>query len=125
MASIETEFWDNMYDSGALAAQWTGIPQINEAVNVRMTGSNKHWLPWCFEDFFGGNTQTSSLLSIGCGHGLHELVIARNEYAGRIEAFDGSSAAIEQAQAASEREGLGIQFRTQTFEEFLSDPSDQ
>ncbi|WP_421732078.1 class I SAM-dependent methyltransferase [Brevundimonas sp.] len=84
-----------------------------------MTGQGGFWLEWLFTHHL---SRADSLLSIGCGDGGHELLIARRGFASRTVAFDASPVAIQMAQAAARAEDLAVDFRVGLFEEFVAHP---
>jgi 2-polyprenyl-3-methyl-5-hydroxy-6-metoxy-1,4-benzoquinol methylase len=119
-----TQHWDNMHDQ-AIRSAWTENPVIARHLMRRITGTDKFWLNWLFEDYlpehFPG--RTGRILSIGCGDGAHELLIARHGYAGQIDAFDASPKGIAKAQSQAEAENLkGVDFWVDSFENFASMP---
>lgn len=116
MSSSE-DHWDHMYKEGTKSA-WTNNPLVADRVMRRITGTSKFWLNWVFEDYL--KKPVDSILSIGCGDGAHELMIARNGYARTIDAFDASPVGIERARKVAHDEGLtSVHFRVDTFEHFI------
>lgn len=75
---------------------WLNNQIIDEHVQVLMTGEKSHWLEWLLNSYFKDNYFNSSL-SICCGDGEHEKIIATNRKVGFIHGIDISSSAIEQA----------------------------
>lgn len=109
-----------MYDRG-IKSSWTENIWVQRAVNARMTGNPEtHWLNWFFTEYLG--YQPAKVLSIGCGDGSHELIIARQKYAEHVYGFDASASGIEKASRQAKEEGLNAEFSVKLFEEFSADP---
>ena len=112
--------WDQKY-LHTIRSSWTENPYIQRAVNERMTGdSGMHWLNWVFTKFLPD--RPARVLSVGCGDGSHELIIARQSYADFVYGFDASSVGIEMASRAAREESLAAEFETRLFEDFVSNP---
>lgn len=97
--------------NAASVNQWTSHPQIAREVYRRMSGgkSDKHWLTWLLEDYFG-DRQFKNVLSAGCGVGDHEIMLAKSGKFQEIDAFDFSASSIELAQDKAKKENLQINF---------------
>ena len=115
--SIAASHWSNMYSSPR-AMTWHMNPHVFQHICLRMHGHNKHWLGWLFEDYL--QHKPSRLLSVGCGDGSHELVIARNNYVDIVDAFDISELGIEIAAKTAQKEGLSANFYIDSFESFAN-----
>jgi ubiquinone/menaquinone biosynthesis C-methylase UbiE len=112
--------WDENYSTKRLPL-WTSNYLVLAEIFRRMTGTKKFWLCWAFEDYL--KHRPKRLLSIGCGDGGHELLIARNRYAAHVDAFDISAGGIASAQQAARSEGLSnVNFYVQSFEGFVATP---
>jgi SAM-dependent methyltransferase len=112
--------WDENY-STQRRPLWTANNIVLAEIFRRMTGTTKFWLCWAFEDYL--KHQPKRLLSIGCGDGGHELMIARNRYAEHVDAFDISTGGIAKAQQLVFSEGLSnINFYVESFEGFVATP---
>jgi 2-polyprenyl-3-methyl-5-hydroxy-6-metoxy-1,4-benzoquinol methylase len=111
--------WDYNY-SNAVKSAWIENPIVLEEINRRMTGTAKFWLNWVFEDYLCFRPRR--MLSIGCGDGEHELIVARNRYVGTIDAFDASNVGIELASKKAQSEGFDVNFYVDTFEHFTIAP---
>jgi ubiquinone/menaquinone biosynthesis C-methylase UbiE len=112
--------WDENY-STQRRPLWTSNRLVLAEVFRRMTGTTKFWLCWAFEDYL--KHQPQRVLSIGCGNGGHELMIARNRYAAHVDAFDISAGGIASAQQTARSEGLSnVNFYVESFEEFVASP---
>jgi 2-polyprenyl-3-methyl-5-hydroxy-6-metoxy-1,4-benzoquinol methylase len=111
--------WDRMYSKGQVG-HWIQNKLVEFEIYRRMTGVTKFWLNWAFEDFL--KIRPARMLSIGCGDGSHELIIARNRYVSHIDAFDASATGIEIARKKASSEAIPINFYVDTFEAFVSAP---
>jgi Methyltransferase domain len=112
--------WDDNY-STECRPLWTSNSLVLAEVFRRMTRTKKFWLCWAFEDYL--KHQPNRLLSIGCGNGGHELMIARNRYAAHVDAFDISAGGIASAQQVARSEGLNnVNFYVESFEGFVANP---
>lgn len=120
MFDVETtaSHWDAKYATATRSA-WVQNPLVEQALYQRMTGQRGYWLDWVFTHLL---SPVGSLLSVGCGDGFHELLIARRGYARNISAFDAAPGAVQRAQEVAAAEGLAIDFRNRLFEEFVLNP---
>lgn len=120
MSDIETtaSHWDAKYASATQSA-WVQNPLVEQAIYQRMTGQRGFWLDWVFNDLM---SPVDSLLSVGCGDGSHELLIARRGFARSVVAFDAAPGAIQRAQETATAEGLAVEFHNRLFEEFVLNP---
>lgn len=120
MTDIETtaSHWDTKY-AAATQSAWIQNPIVEQTVYQRMTGQRGFWLDWVFDHII---PQAENLLSVGCGDGSHELLLARRGFAKRVVAFDAAPGAILRAQETADVEGLSIEFRNSLFEEFVANP---
>ncbi|MGF1492046.1 MAG: glycosyltransferase [Microcoleaceae cyanobacterium] len=103
----------------ATESEWLANPIIMDTLNQRMSGSEstQYWLNWLVEKYFAGKT-FDQLISLGCGIGNHEIVMAKSGFARQIDAFDFSQASIDIAQANAEELGLKINFYQDDFNQF-------
>lgn len=113
-----TSHWDGMYANVTRSA-WTQNLQVSHALHRRMTDQPEFWLAWLFHQYL---PPVGRLLSIGCGDGVHENIIARYGLAKSIVAFDASPVAIERARAEAEAGGWHVDFSVRLFEEFADSP---
>ena len=118
---VSRSHWDGMF-ARQQASTWHTNPVVNQEISRRVAGVAKHWLFWLFQDKLP--SRPARLLSIGCGDGSHELIIARNGFAGHVDAFDLSEVGIAAAQATASREGLSARFYVESFDGFISKPAD-
>jgi SAM-dependent methyltransferase len=117
--SIAAQHWDDRYDQQIKSA-WFSNDLVLAELNTRITGRNAFWLAWLMTEYL--QSRPKRVLSIGCGDGAHELVIARQRWADHIDAFDGSASGIRIARETSERENLPVTFYVDTFEQFVASP---
>lgn len=113
-----TAHWDAKYAAVTRSA-WTQNPQVERTLYNRMTDNPGFWLEWVFTQRLA---PVGRLLSIGCGDGGHELLIARRGFAARTVAFDASPVAIQMAKDIATSENLPVDFSVNLFEAFVSDP---
>ncbi|MAG32036.1 MAG: hypothetical protein CL908_14230 [Deltaproteobacteria bacterium] len=113
-----TESLWNQKHEGEIRSAWTSNPLIQSAIQLRQTGDpERFWLGWLFEDCL--KQPAERVLSVGCGAGGHEIMMAHQGWADHVEAFDSSAAGIEKARGDAAALGLDdIDFRLSTFEEF-------
>lgn len=116
----ESSVWDRNYTSGITSA-WTNHPLVARHVYDTISdGAGLFWLNWVFEGLL--RRQFKRVLSIGCGDGAHELLIARAGYATQIDAFDASTVGIRRANETARAENLNCRFSVDTFEAFEERP---
>jgi SAM-dependent methyltransferase len=111
--------WDEMYAKQATHT-WHTNPIVSVEIARRIGGASKHWLYWLFQDHLSFRPET--LLSVGCGDGSHELIIARNQFATHVDAFDASEVGIGNARSIATREQLNANFYVDTFDNFIAEP---
>ena len=109
--------WDAQAQAGTFS-EWTKNEIVAETIYKRITGgANKFWLNWLFEDFL--RRKFTRALSIGCGTGEHELLLAQTGLVGEIDAFDISKASIEIAKRSAKGKGIrNINFFICDFQDF-------
>ena len=109
--------WDSHARAGILS-EWTKNDIIAETIYKRITGGeSKFWLNWVFEDFL--KKKYTRALSVGCGTGGHELILARTGLVEKIDAFDLSEASIEIARRNARGAGVAnINFFICDFQSF-------
>lgn len=109
--------WD-LHARAEILSEWTKNELIAETIFRRISGStNKFWLNWLFEDFLGKKFKRA--LSLGCGTGAHELILAETGLVEQIDAFDISKESIEIAKRKIKEKGLAnINFFVGDFQQF-------
>jgi len=113
---ISARHWD-AYAAAGNHPEWTQHPLIEAAVYRRITGTNKYWLNWLLEDVLEGPFERA--LSLACGTGGHELIIAHSGKVKRVDAFDLSPKSIEIARKGAADAGIdSIHFFQAGFDDF-------
>jgi len=114
-------YWEKNPTAG-IASQWVSNQVIEESINKRMSGgrTKKYWLAWLIEDFFACQ-KFDRLLSIGCGIGNHEVIIAKLGLAQNIDAFDFSESSLKIARESAAAAGVNINFYQDNFNDFKID----
>lgn len=115
----DNSYWETNPEAGLNGTTWTSNPLIETLLNKRMTGGDteKYWLAWLIEDFFAGK-KFERLLSIGCGVGNHEILMAKLGFARHIDAFDFSETSLEIAKKEAVVAGADVNFYWDDFNNF-------
>jgi hypothetical protein len=93
-----SELWAEQSERGRSDCScWANNHIITSTIYRMMTGHERHWLAWLFEDYFSDVELFGNILSICCGDGAHELEILRSGKAGFLRGFDLSEGAIRRA----------------------------
>jgi GT2 family glycosyltransferase/glycosyltransferase involved in cell wall biosynthesis/ubiquinone/menaquinone biosynthesis C-methylase UbiE len=116
--TADKSYWETN-PTAATASQWVSNPIIEEVLHQRMSGgqSKKYWLRWLIEDYFVGR-KFDNLLSLGCGIGNHEILMAELEFAREIDAFDFSESSLKIAREAAKNASVNINFYQDDFNIF-------
>ncbi len=114
---ISARHWD-AYAAAGEYPQWTQHPLIEAAVYRRITGGiDKFWLNWLLEDVLEGPFERA--LSLACGTGGHELIVAACGKVARIDAFDLSPKSVAIARDKARDAGIGnVNFFEAGFDDF-------
>lgn len=113
---ISARHWDTFAACGE-RPQWTQHPLIERAVYERISGQYKFWLNWLVAERLAGPFERA--LSLGCGAGGHELILARSGKIKHIDAFDLSPKSIEIARKSAADAGIdSIHFFEAGFDDF-------
>ena len=113
---ISSRHWD-AYATAGEAPQWTQHPLIEAALYRRITGMDKYWLNWLFDDQLEGRFERA--LSLACGAGGHELVMMQTGKVAHIDAFDLSPKSIAMARDNASNAAIGsINFFEAGFDDF-------
>ncbi len=109
--------WDEKHDQ-EISSYWAQNPLVLAEVQRRQTGDPKRfWLGWLFEEQL--KQPVERVLSVGCGAGGHEIMIAFEGWASEVHAFDASRAGIDKARAHAAKLGVdNIDFQVRSFEDF-------
>lgn len=115
----DKNYWENNPRAG-IASQWVKNPVIAETVYKRMSKgkTTKYWIDWLVKDFFA-DRKFESLLSIGCGIGNHEILLAKLGLVNQIDAFDFSENSLMIAKEEARTAGVKINFYQDNFNEFI------
>lgn len=116
-------YWESNPDAAlSKPGYWLSNPIIGKAINKRLSGgsSEEYWLDWLISEYFAYR-RFDSLLSIGCGIGNHEILMAQLGFANQIDAFDFSEASLEVARKNAEAVGVTINFYQDDFNKFTID----
>jgi 2-polyprenyl-3-methyl-5-hydroxy-6-metoxy-1,4-benzoquinol methylase len=91
----------NYWESNPTAAigrqgYWLSNPIVEKAINHRLSGGKTqgYWLTWLVNQFFK-KRRFDNLLSMGCGVGNHEILMAKLGLATQIDALDFSEISLE------------------------------
>ncbi|MGB3533044.1 MAG: glycosyltransferase [Microcoleaceae cyanobacterium] len=116
--AADKSYWETN-PTAATASQWVSNPIVEEVLHQRMSGgeSKKYWLRWLIEDYFA-DRKFDNLLSLGCGIGNHEILIAELGFAKEIDAFDFSEASLNIAREAAKNANVHINFYQDDFNTF-------
>ena len=110
--------------TAAIAKQgyWLSNPIIEKAINYRLSGGQTkgYWLKWLVKNYFK-NRRFDRLLSIGCGVGNHEILMAKLGLVTQIDAFDFSESSLEIARKDAAAAGVEINFYQDDFNLFTID----
>lgn len=103
---------------------WLSNPIIEKTINHRLSGGNTqgYWLTWLVNKYFK-KRRFERLLSIGCGVGNHEILMAKLGFASQIDAFDFSESSLEIARKDATAAGVDINFYQDDFNLFTIDDS--
>jgi SAM-dependent methyltransferase len=106
-SSKVSELWSSQFDKmRADASYWDNNSIVREHIYRLITGSQSHWLPWLFNEYFKLAANFDRVLSIGCGDGAHELEILRTGKVKFLQAFDLSEGAVQTARKRLQDAGI-------------------
>jgi SAM-dependent methyltransferase len=107
-----TARWDRLADEEFVRdltrRSWTGIPEIHQNHNFRVTGDrNSYWVTWLRDNYFAGGA-AGDALSLGCGEGHLDRIFKDCGFVFRsFTGLDISPRAVDRArELAAERGGL-------------------
>lgn len=103
---------------------WLSNSIIEKTINHRLSGGKTqgYWLTWLVNKYFK-KRRFDRLLSIGCGVGNHEILMAKLGFASQIDAFDFSESSLEIARKDAAAAGVEINFYQDDFNLFRIDES--
>jgi SAM-dependent methyltransferase len=101
-SSRVSEYWERQFEKDrADPSLWTNnLIVVRYIYRLISGGSEEHWLPWFLNQYLPSDVNFERSFSVCCGDGAHELALARSRRVKFIRAFDLSTGAIEQANAA-------------------------
>ena len=117
------KYWESSPTGGfTKEGYWLSNPIIAKAINYRLSGGQTegYWLTWLVNSFFN-NQRFDNLLSVGCGVGNHEILMAKLGLARHIDAFDFSETSLEIARKDAAAAGVEINFYQDDFNLFVLD----
>lgn len=116
--SQDKSYWETN-PTAAMASQWVSNPIVADTIYQRMSGgqTKKYWLRWLIQDYFT-DRHFDQLISLGCGVGNHEIVMAQEGFVRHIDAFDFSEASLNIARQNAATAGLNINFYQDDFNTF-------
>ncbi len=119
--TADKSYWETN-PTAATASQWVSNPIVEEVLHQRMSGgkSKKYWLRWLIEEYFA-DRQFDNILSLGCGIGNHEILMAELGFAQEIDAFDFSEASLNIARETAKAANVNINFYQDDFNVFNLD----
>lgn len=114
----DKSYWETN-PTAATESQWVSNPIVAETIHERMSGgqTKKYWLRWLIQDYFAGRN-FDQMISLGCGVGNHEIIMAQEGFARHIDAFDFSEAALNIARQTAANQGVDINFYQDDFNTF-------
>ncbi|MEG4342839.1 class I SAM-dependent methyltransferase [Microcoleus sp. A003_D6] len=116
-------YWETNPTAGiGKPGYWLSNPIIEKAINHRLSGGNTqgYWLTWLVKKYLK-NRRFDRLLSIGCGVGNHEILMAKLGLVTQIDAFDFSEISLEIARKDAAAAGVEINFYQDDFNLFEID----
>lgn len=102
--------WSALLRSDAFSREvyWLAVPAVQERYQRLATGGPPaplHWVLACLAQFPAGALPAARMLSLGCGAGTLEVMLARHDAFRRCDAWDLAPGAIEQAREAARAAG--------------------
>ena len=102
------DYWKEQFAKNrADASLWTNNPIIAQHIyRLISDGSPQHWLPWFLNDYLSPGVVFEKSLSVCCGDGMHEMVLANSGRVRFVRGFDISEGAIAQARQTFQNAGI-------------------
>jgi SAM-dependent methyltransferase len=108
-------YWDENREKARDPTFWMAHPLCRQAINRRISGNPHEW-PMDYFKRVHVRRPFARAVSFGCGLGSLERALVAGGIVAEIDAFDISSASLEDARREAEREGLrGIHYRIGDF----------
>ncbi len=105
------EYWSRKLQGTAFTPEccWRAVPEVDRQRIRRETGGSEygHWAEYCVGEFLAGRTPVDRMLSVGCGTGGLERILARLGAFKECDAWDVAAGAIEAARQLAREEGFG------------------
>lgn len=107
-SSRVSQYWQEQFEKNrADRSLWTNNVLIMQHLYRLISGgSPEHWLFWFLNHYVPGGLAFERSLSVCCGDGAHELILANSGSVEFIRGFDLSAGAIAQAKAAFVASGI-------------------
>lgn len=118
-SEVVSHHWDDQFETG-VRSSWFAYPAVLSELNRRVTGRDAFWLSWVLQEYLPERLER--VLSIGCGDGSHELMMARHNFVGSVDAFDLSPAGIAKAEQEARSENMNAHFSVRDFDDFIANP---
>src|SRR4051812_15081629 len=101
-ASRVSNYWEAQFAKNRVdASLWTNNHVVARHINRLVTDSeHHHWLPWFLNCYVPQDLFFEKSLSICCGDGAHELVLASTGRVKFIAGLDISEGALQHARSA-------------------------
>ena len=105
------EYWSRKLQGTAFTPEchWRAVPEVDRQRIRRETGGSgySHWAEYCVREFLAGRTPVDRMLSVGCGTGRLERILARLGAFKECDGWDVAAGAIETARQLARDEGFG------------------
>jgi GT2 family glycosyltransferase/SAM-dependent methyltransferase len=104
------EYWSRKLQGSAFSPEccWRVIAEVDRQRTRKETGGSPygHWAEYCVREFLAGRTPVERMLSVGCGTGLLERILARLGAFHECDAWDIAAGAVETARRLARQEGF-------------------
>lgn len=103
-----SQYWERQFEKNRVdPSLWTNNDIVTRHIYRLISGgSEEHWLTWFFNHYLANGVVFDKSLSVCCGDGAHELVIANTGRVRFVRGFDISEGAIAQANASFEKAAI-------------------
>jgi SAM-dependent methyltransferase len=117
VSNAVARYWDANKEKSKDPTYWMAHPLCRQAINRRVSGNPNEWpLEWFSRAH--GSVPFGRGVSWGCGLGAFERDAIRKKLVCEIDAFDISSASLEDARRAAEAEAIsGIHYAIGSFDD--------
>ncbi len=104
------EYWSKKLQGSAFTPEccWRAVPEVDRRRIFRETGGSpySHWAEYCVREHLAGRVPVERMLSLGCGTGRLERILARLGAFRQCDAWDVAAGAIEAARDLAHEEGF-------------------